>query len=69
MDILNPYRRAQEGLDAVLATVRPDQWDTPSTCSEWTVRDIAGHVIWGQRQLRAWATGEQAPRVRRIPRC
>ena len=59
MDILKPYRRAQEGLDAVLATVRPDQWDTPSTCSEWTVRDIAGHVIWGQRQLRAWATGEQ----------
>jgi hypothetical protein len=22
------------------------------------VRDVAGHAIWGQRRLRAWATGE-----------
>jgi uncharacterized protein (TIGR03086 family) len=23
------------------------------------VRDVAGHVIWGQHQMRAWATGEE----------
>lgn len=56
-DAMQQYRRAQDGFDAVLAAVRPDQWDAPSACAEWTVRDVAGHVIWGQRQMRAWATG------------
>jgi uncharacterized protein (TIGR03086 family) len=58
MDTMELYRRAQDGFDAVLADVRADQWDAPSACAEWTVRDVAGHVIWGQHQMRAWATGE-----------
>lgn len=58
MDTIDLYRRAQDGFDAVLAAVRDDQWDRPSACEEWSVRDVAGHVIWGQHQLRAWATGE-----------
>jgi uncharacterized protein (TIGR03086 family) len=58
MDTMELYRRAQDGFDAALADVRPDQWDARSRCTEWTVRDVAGHVIWGQRQLRAWVTGE-----------
>jgi uncharacterized protein (TIGR03086 family) len=57
MDAMQGYRKAQDDFDAVLAAVRPDQWDAPSECTEWTVRDVAGHVIWGQRQMRAWATG------------
>jgi len=56
MDTMESYRRAQDGFDAALAAV--SQWDTPSACAEWTVRDVAGHAVWGQRQLRAWATGE-----------
>jgi uncharacterized protein (TIGR03086 family) len=28
-------------------------------CAEWTIRDVAGHLIWGQRQLRHWALGTQ----------
>ena len=58
MDTMEMYRRAQDGFDAVLAAVRQDQWGAPSACAEWTVRDVAGHVIWGQHQMRAWATGE-----------
>lgn len=58
MDTMGLYRRAQDGFDAVLAAVRDDQWDTPSACTEWSLRDVAGHVVWGQRQLRAWASGE-----------
>jgi uncharacterized protein (TIGR03086 family) len=57
MDGMQQYLRAQDDFDAVIAAVRPDQWDAPSACTEWTVRDVAGHVIWGQCQLRAWATG------------
>jgi uncharacterized protein (TIGR03086 family) len=58
MDTMELYRRAQEGFDAVLAGVHPDRWDAPSACAQWSVRDVAGHVIWAQHQLRAWATGE-----------
>jgi uncharacterized protein (TIGR03086 family) len=58
MDTMDLYGRAQDGFDAVLAAVRDDQWETPSACAEWTVRDVAGHAVWGQHQLRAWATGE-----------
>jgi uncharacterized protein (TIGR03086 family) len=54
---LDSYRRAQDRFDAVVAAVPEDAWDTPSACAEWTLRDVAGHVIWGQHQLRHWATG------------
>lgn len=28
----------------VLATLRPQQWNTPSPCEGWTVRDVAAHL-------------------------
>ena len=59
MDTMESYMRAQETFDAVVAAVPADGWDRPSVCTEWTVRDVAGHVVWGQRQLRAWATGAE----------
>jgi uncharacterized protein (TIGR03086 family) len=55
---MDSYRRAQDGFDAVLAAVPADGWGEPSACALWTVRDVAGHVIWGQEQLRHWATGQ-----------
>ncbi|QUQ64701.1 TIGR03086 family metal-binding protein [Kutzneria sp. CA-103260] len=58
MDVLKLYGQAQDGFDAAVADVEPDRWDTPSPCAGWSVRDVAGHVTWAQRQLRAWATGE-----------
>jgi uncharacterized protein (TIGR03086 family) len=58
MDAMDSYRLAQDGFDAMLAAVPAGGWDKPSACAQWTVRDVAGHVIWGQHQLRAWATGE-----------
>ena len=59
MNTMESYRRAQDGFDAVLAAVPVDRWEAPSACTEWTVRDVAGHVIWGQELLRHWATGQE----------
>jgi uncharacterized protein (TIGR03086 family) len=59
MTEMDTYRRTQDALDAVLATVQPDEWDAPTKCPEWTVKDITGHVIWAQEQLRHWAIGEE----------
>lgn len=59
MDELELYRLAQDGFDAVIAAVGPRHWEAPSACAGWSVRDVAGHVIWGQHRIRAWATGEE----------
>ncbi|GAA4285176.1 maleylpyruvate isomerase family mycothiol-dependent enzyme [Brevibacterium daeguense] len=32
-------------LAGVLADLSPAEWDTPSRCAGWTVRDVAAHVI------------------------
>jgi len=61
------YRRAQDGFEAVLGAVPADTWDASSACSEWTVRDITGHVIWGQEQLAHWATGQDYSRDEGAP--
>ncbi len=56
---MESYLRALDEFDTVLAAVRPDQWEAPSACAGWSVRDVTGHVIWAQNQLRAWATGSE----------
>lgn len=59
MNPMQRYRRAQAEFDAVLTAVPAEAWDAPSACSAWTVRDVAGHLIWGQEQLRHWAGGTE----------
>ena len=54
---LDEYRRALDGFDQVLATVPAGAWDGPSACAAWTLRDVAGHVVWGQQQLEHWVIG------------
>ena len=66
-DPLTAYQRAQDHFDAVLAAVSADRWDTPSACAVWTIRDVAGHVIWGQEQMRHWATAADYPHPEGAP--
>lgn len=39
----------------LLASLTPDQWATPSLCSEWTVKEVAGHLAWQVSATRARA--------------
>src|SRR3981081_3504173 len=64
---MEAYQRAQDGFDAVLAAVPSEKWDRPSACAQWTLRDVAGHVVWGQEQLRHWATGQHYGRMDGAP--
>jgi len=57
MTILEDYLRAIAGFDGVLTGVPADRWDTGSACAEWTIRDVLGHVTWGQDLVRHLATG------------
>lgn len=33
----------------VLESLRPEQWETPTLCAGWTVRELAGHLTYGPR--------------------
>jgi uncharacterized protein (TIGR03086 family) len=58
MNPMASYNRVQDGVGTMLTSVTEDGWEAPSPCAGWSVRDVAGHVIWGQDQLRCWITGE-----------
>ncbi|MCV7429727.1 maleylpyruvate isomerase family mycothiol-dependent enzyme [Mycobacterium montefiorense] len=38
-------RAERADLADFLSTVAPQDWQTPSLCSEWTVKDVVAHVI------------------------
>jgi uncharacterized protein (TIGR03086 family) len=40
-----------------LALVSATDWESPSTCSDWTVRDLADHVVGGNRFAAALLAG------------
>jgi uncharacterized protein (TIGR03083 family) len=32
---------------AYLHTLAPEDWDKPSLCAGWRVRDVVGHILYG----------------------
>jgi uncharacterized protein (TIGR03086 family) len=45
MDVAGLHARACEDFAAMVATVRAEQWDAPTPCSEWNVRALVDHVV------------------------
>jgi uncharacterized protein (TIGR03086 family) len=45
MTTLERYRSVAAGFSARLAGVGADQWSLPTPCTDWTVLDLAAHVI------------------------
>lgn len=38
---------------AFLHTLSPEDWERPSLCAGWRVRDVVGHILYGQ-ELKLW---------------
>jgi uncharacterized protein (TIGR03083 family) len=38
-------RQEREDLAALLSTLRPRQWDQPTLCSDWSVREVVAHLL------------------------
>lgn len=36
---------ARQGLVSTLATLEPADWEAPTLCEEWAVRDVVGHLL------------------------
>ena len=34
-------------LGQLIEGVKPDQWDNPTACAKWTVRDLVAHLVGG----------------------
>ncbi len=64
MDTLAAHQRAQDAFAVVLASVRPDQLDDPTPCSEWKIRDLIEHVVGGNEHVGIWAGIYQQPPAR-----
>ena len=51
---------ASQEAGLLLAGVRDDQWDLPTPCADWSVRDVAEHLVGGTRRF-ARALREASP--------
>jgi uncharacterized protein (TIGR03086 family) len=47
MDQFEALDRAAEEAGRRVRQVQPDQWDLPTPCSDWTVRDLVNHLVRG----------------------
>jgi uncharacterized protein (TIGR03086 family) len=55
------YTRVAAGFSARVDRIAPGQWDAPTPCTEWTVRDVVGHVVSVHRAILAGADVAPAP--------
>jgi uncharacterized protein (TIGR03086 family) len=55
--------RAAADFEVRLRQVRDDQWSLPTPCSEWTVRELANHVVNGGRMASRLLDGATAAEV------
>lgn len=62
MDFLDAHAEALRGFDELVHRIGRDQWADPTPCTEWTVRDLLGHLVYEQLwapELLGGATMEQ----------
>jgi len=44
----------------LISTVQPEQWSTPTPCTDWTVRRLVDHLI-GMNRVFAALLADEAP--------
>ena len=45
MDLIEQHRRSLDLWRRTVESVGPQDWDSPTPCSEWNVRDLVNHVV------------------------
>jgi uncharacterized protein (TIGR03083 family) len=44
-DVWTDVQQEREALLVLLERLTPDEWNEPSLCAEWKVRDVVGHMV------------------------
>lgn len=60
-DPVADLQRAFASMDELIAEIRPEQWDAPTPCSRWTVRDVVAHLVGLNRVFVAMMEGGPMP--------
>lgn len=68
MSALDDLRTASDAFAERLDGVSVDQWDLPTPCPEWTVRDLFAHVAGGNRFAVALLAGASTQEARAAAR-
>ena len=45
MELLDAHGEAMAVFDRAVRAIEDDQWDTPTPCTEWSVRDLLNHLV------------------------
>ncbi|WP_191094012.1 maleylpyruvate isomerase N-terminal domain-containing protein [Nocardia colli] len=53
-------------LVSLLRTLSADEWESPSLCAGWRVRDVAGHLLYDAVSLPSSSPASPVPGSRRI---
>jgi uncharacterized protein (TIGR03086 family) len=53
MDLIEQWQQTAEAFDRRQAAITDEQWDTPTPCSEWSVRQVVDHVVSAQARFGA----------------
>ena len=62
-EIAERYGRIADGFSRRLADVGAQQWSASTPCTEWTVRDLVGHVVRTTHAVYGNLDGTPAPEV------
>ena len=63
MSLLDFHRRAMRHSVDVVTLIRDDQWDGPTPCTQWTLRQLVEHMTSENRGFAAAADGETTDRT------
>jgi uncharacterized protein (TIGR03086 family) len=63
MDLNRLYHGTVESWVARVRAVGSDQWEQPTPCAEWTVRDLVNHVVGEDRWTRPLMEGQTIEEV------
>jgi uncharacterized protein (TIGR03086 family) len=63
VDLPEVHARALASTRDYLAAVRADQWDLPTPCDDWSVRELVNHVVAGNYWAAELAAGKTIDQV------
>ncbi|WP_448639191.1 TIGR03086 family metal-binding protein [Geodermatophilus sp. URMC 63] len=66
--VLAPLTAALDGATRLVAAVTPEEWGRPTPCAEWTVRQLVGHLVGGNRMTARVLRGEPLPPLDQLGR-
>ena len=62
-DITELFNKSLDEFDKRVRQVADDQWELPTPCSEWNVRDLVNHIVYEDKWARPLFEGKKVEEV------